>query len=115
MNKAMAILLMVCIPSLFMAGCVTTEWKIAKYEELKVEWQKEHPGEVMTPAVEAYLFEEATKLAEEEAAAAKAAAFKQAGDVGASFATGNIIGGILGLLGLGSIAVGATMKMKGKA
>ena len=102
----------VIVLALAMGGCVTKAQQDEKYRELEAEWRvvNASPSETPLPLeVKTDLESKASEWAAAENARRAAAVAGTAG----KFAAGDIIGGILGLLGIGSLAVDAYKGVKG--
>lgn len=95
-----------------MISCVTKAQMEAKYSELEAEWRvvNASPSETPLPLeVKSDLESKATEWAAAENARRLAAGAGAAGKL----AAGDIVGGILALLGLGSVAVDSYKGLKG--
>lgn len=100
---------------LAVAGCATARRIDAKYEELSEAWAVVHPHEPMTMQTESELMSKAKEQVDEDVKNERQEAAAKIGEVGMSFARGDLVGGIAGLIQLMIIGAGAIKKSKGAA
>lgn len=116
MSRAKSVvLLLVPWVCLSMSGCVTAARVDARYSELVEKWKVEHPGTQPTEQDLTALHSQAATEVEEEVEREREEAAKRASETGLNFATGNIIAGLFGLVGLAGLGVAAYKKSRGKA
>ena len=94
------------------ASCATASRVEDREAELVERWVADHPGQEMTPQDREELRKQAEKEVEDEAAAEREQAIRKGAEVGLSLSRGDILGAIMGAIGLAGLGFSAFRSRK---